>query len=104
MSQDVKRFVADHDRTYVVEQNRDGQMADLIRLEVANDQHKIRKVLHYTGLPCDARFITNAVLEMEATISAKEPLLLVRGGVPQRKTTPVTPMRGPATREARGED
>ncbi|HET7707295.1 MAG TPA: 2-oxoacid:acceptor oxidoreductase subunit alpha [Thermoanaerobaculia bacterium] len=104
MSQDVKRFVADHDRIYVVEQNRDGQMADLIRLEVANDQHKIRKVLHYTGLPCDARFITNAVLEMEATISAKEPLLLVRGGVPQRKTTPATPMRGPATREARGED
>ena len=29
------------------------------------DQRKIRKVLHYTGLPCDARSITNAVLQME---------------------------------------
>jgi hypothetical protein len=40
-------------------------MADLIRLEVANDQGKIRKILHYTGLPCDARFITSSVLQME---------------------------------------
>ena len=51
---------------YVVEQNRDVQMADLIRLEVANDQGKIRKILHYTGLPCDARFITQSVLHMES--------------------------------------
>ncbi|HEU4523328.1 MAG TPA: 2-oxoacid:acceptor oxidoreductase subunit alpha [Thermoanaerobaculia bacterium] len=81
MTEDVRQFVADHDRVYVVEQNRDGQMADLIRLEVGTDQHKIRKVLHYTGLPCDARFITNAVLEMESTATAPEPVLLVRGGI-----------------------
>ena len=63
---DLKDFVASHDRVYVVEQNRDGQMADLIRLEVANDQGKIRKILHYTGLPCDARYITESVLKMES--------------------------------------
>ena len=63
---ELRAFVARHDRVYVVEQNRDGQMADLIRLEVATDQHTLRKVLHYTGLPCDARFITNAVLQMES--------------------------------------
>src|SRR5207253_5992028 len=62
---DLKGFVADHDRVYVVEQNRDGQMADLIRLEVGDDQKKIRKILHYTGLPCDARSITNADLQLE---------------------------------------
>jgi 2-oxoglutarate ferredoxin oxidoreductase subunit alpha len=59
-------FIARHDRIYVVEQNRDGQMADLIRLAVGEDQRKIRKILHYIGLPCDARSISNAVLEMEA--------------------------------------
>ena len=74
----VKEFVAAHDRVYIVEQNRDGQMSDIIRLEVGKDQHKIRKVLHYSGLPIDARFITNAVQRMEATISYPEPLLLVR--------------------------
>lgn len=75
---DLKRFVAAHDRVYVVEQNRDGQMADMIRLEVGEDQRKLRKILHYTGLPCDARTITDAVLQMEASLSLPEPLLLVR--------------------------
>jgi 2-oxoglutarate ferredoxin oxidoreductase subunit alpha len=62
---EVHDFVAQHDRIYVVEQNRDGQMADLIRLAVGEDQRKIRKILHYIGLPCDARSISNAVLDME---------------------------------------
>jgi 2-oxoglutarate/2-oxoacid ferredoxin oxidoreductase subunit alpha len=62
---EVRQFVADHERIYVVEQNRDGQMADLIRLEVEEDQGKIRKVLHYDGLPIHARFITEALVTME---------------------------------------
>jgi 2-oxoglutarate/2-oxoacid ferredoxin oxidoreductase subunit alpha len=74
----LKEYVAAHDRVYVVEQNRDGQMADMIRIEVGKDQEKIRKILHYTGLPCDARTITDAVLQMEATATLAEPLLLVR--------------------------
>jgi 2-oxoglutarate ferredoxin oxidoreductase subunit alpha len=82
---ELKHFVAAHDRVYVVEQNRDGQMADMIRLEVGKDQEKIRKVLHYTGLPCDARTITDAVLQMEATIELAEPLLLVRAEAPMAK-------------------
>ncbi|MDP9362586.1 MAG: 2-oxoacid:acceptor oxidoreductase subunit alpha [Acidobacteriota bacterium] len=62
---DVKAFVESHDRVYVVEQNRDGQMGDLLRLEVGDIQNKLRKILHYTGLPCDARSITNSLLQME---------------------------------------
>ena len=53
-------------------------MADMIRLDVGEDQRKIRKILHYTGLPCDARTITDAVLQMESTVELPEPLLLVR--------------------------
>jgi 2-oxoglutarate ferredoxin oxidoreductase subunit alpha len=75
---ELKAFVAAHDRIYVVEQNRDGQMADMMRLELGEDQRKLRKILHYTGLPCDARTITDAVLQMESTVSLPEPLLLVR--------------------------
>jgi 2-oxoglutarate ferredoxin oxidoreductase subunit alpha len=74
----LKEFVATHDRIYVVEQNRDGQMADMIRLEVGEDQRKLRKILHYTGLPCDARTITDAVLKMESTALGDKPLLLIR--------------------------
>ena len=74
---ELRAFVGSHDRVYVVEQNRDGQMADLIRLEVEDDQSRIRKVLHYTGLPCDARFITDAVLKMESDLELRR----VAGGV-----------------------
>ncbi|HVT05097.1 MAG TPA: 2-oxoacid:acceptor oxidoreductase subunit alpha [Thermoanaerobaculia bacterium] len=64
---EVKAFIADHDHVYVVEQNRDGQMGDLLRLEAGEDQRKIRKVLHYDGLPIDARFISNAILAGEGS-------------------------------------
>jgi 2-oxoglutarate/2-oxoacid ferredoxin oxidoreductase subunit alpha len=80
---DVKSFIANHDHIYVVEQNRDGQMADLLRLEVGEDQKKIRKILHYTGLPCDARSVTNAVLKMEKDAGEK----VVRIGVDKRVAT-----------------
>jgi 2-oxoglutarate ferredoxin oxidoreductase subunit alpha len=85
-TEDVKEFVAKHDHVYVVEQNRDGQMADLIRLEVGDDQKKIRKILHYTGLPCDARSISNAVLQMENNGDEK----VVRAGVDKRVATQPT--------------
>ena len=63
---ELHEFIASHDHIYIVEQNRDGQMADLIRLAAGEDQRKIRKILHYTGLPCDARSVTNAVQQMES--------------------------------------
>jgi len=92
-----------HERVYVVEQNRDGQMGDIIKLEVGEDQRKIRKILHYTGLPCDARTITDAVLKMEATLEYPEPLLLVRAEPPTSARVPALP--GAAARpEARMED
>ncbi|RPI24642.1 MAG: 2-oxoacid:acceptor oxidoreductase subunit alpha [Acidobacteria bacterium] len=58
-------FVGTHKRVYVVEQNRDGQMADLIKLEVGDEAGKIRKVRHYKGIPVDARFVTDKIVEME---------------------------------------
>ena len=66
-----------------MEQNRDGQMGDLIRLEVGEDQKKIRKILHYSGLPCDARSITDAVLQMESNRDEK----VVRIGFDKRAAT-----------------
>jgi 2-oxoglutarate ferredoxin oxidoreductase subunit alpha len=80
---ELKAFVANHERIYIVEQNRDGQMGDLIRLEVGDDQKKIRKILHYTGLPCDARSITDAVLRMEGNRDEK----IIRVGIDKRVAT-----------------
>jgi 2-oxoglutarate ferredoxin oxidoreductase subunit alpha len=59
-------FFKKHDRVYVVEQNRDGQMASLIKLELPPELvGKVRSILHYNGLPVDARFVTDELIEAE---------------------------------------
>ena len=65
LSSALKDFVSACQRVYVVEQNRDGQMADLILLELGTEGAKIKKICHYTGLPLDARFVTEKVVSME---------------------------------------
>jgi 2-oxoglutarate ferredoxin oxidoreductase subunit alpha len=43
----------------VVEQNRDAQLASLLKLDLPADQAvKLRSILHYNGLPLDARTVT----------------------------------------------
>ena len=65
-NQDLHDFIKRHDRIYVVEQNRDGQMHQLIRLDVAADQvNKLRSVLHYNGLPIDARSVSEDIRKQE---------------------------------------
>jgi 2-oxoglutarate ferredoxin oxidoreductase subunit alpha len=66
-TQDVHDFIKNHDRVYVVEQNRDAQMFQLIKLDMAADQvTKLRSVVHYNGLPIDARSVTDAIVFQEA--------------------------------------
>jgi 2-oxoglutarate ferredoxin oxidoreductase subunit alpha len=62
----VGEFIGAHDRVYVVEQNRDAQMLSLLRMEYpAEVIGRLRSVLHYNGLPIDARSITDSVLAQE---------------------------------------
>ena len=56
---EIHDFVASHERVYVVEQNRDAQLLSLLKLDLPADQAvKLRSILHYNGLPIDARTIT----------------------------------------------
>ena len=56
---EIHDFVASHERVYVVEQNRDAQLASLLKLDLPADQAvKLRSILHYNGLPLDARTVT----------------------------------------------
>ena len=67
LSRAVDEFVAVHERVYVVEQNRDGQMYDLIRLQLAPDLvGRVRSIRHYDGQPIPAEVITRPLLELEA--------------------------------------
>jgi len=58
---DVAAFVAAHDRVYVVDQNRDGQMYDLLRLELGADALKLRSIRHYDGFPLDAETVIEGI-------------------------------------------
>jgi 2-oxoglutarate/2-oxoacid ferredoxin oxidoreductase subunit alpha len=60
-------FVEDHERVYVVEQNRDGQMYDQLRLQLpAELAGRLRSIRHYDGQPIPAEAITRPLLELEA--------------------------------------
>ena len=62
---DLARFIARYPRIYVVEQNRDAQMAGLMHHEYPAEAAKIRSVLHYDGMPIDARSISDELLKQE---------------------------------------
>lgn len=58
---EVVEFVNQCRVVYVAEQNRDGQLADILRLKVPGSASKIRKVNYYAGLPMAADPIVQAV-------------------------------------------
>jgi 2-oxoglutarate/2-oxoacid ferredoxin oxidoreductase subunit alpha len=59
-------FIDTCDRVYVVEQNRDGQMLSLIKMECNAAQFaKLRSIRHYVGLPIDGRSVTTELLKQE---------------------------------------
>jgi 2-oxoglutarate ferredoxin oxidoreductase subunit alpha len=61
---EIHDFVAQHQRVYVVEQNRDAQLESLLKLDLpAEEVVKLRSILHYNGLPLDAQ----SVVEVFAT-------------------------------------
>jgi 2-oxoglutarate ferredoxin oxidoreductase subunit alpha len=70
-SQDVEAFIARYPRIYLVEQNRDAQMKMLLRVELpAAATNHVRSVLHYNGLPIDARSLTDDILVQEGRKAA----------------------------------
>jgi 2-oxoglutarate ferredoxin oxidoreductase subunit alpha len=63
---EVEDFVASHDRVYVIEQNRDGQMLSLLKLDLPPQEiTRLRSIRHYNGLPIDARSITDEFILQE---------------------------------------
>jgi 2-oxoglutarate/2-oxoacid ferredoxin oxidoreductase subunit alpha len=62
----VHDFVAQHERVYLVEQNRDAQMLSLLKLDVRPELVvRLRSIAHIHGLPLDARSVTDEIMTME---------------------------------------
>jgi 2-oxoglutarate/2-oxoacid ferredoxin oxidoreductase subunit alpha len=65
-SREVHAFVERHERVYVVEQNRDAQLATLLRGDLSPElTTRVRPVARITGLPIDARSVTDPIAMME---------------------------------------
>jgi 2-oxoglutarate ferredoxin oxidoreductase subunit alpha len=65
-TREVHEFIEQHDHVYVVEQNRDAQMLSLLKLDLKPELiGHLRSIAHITGLPLDARSITDELTSME---------------------------------------
>jgi 2-oxoglutarate/2-oxoacid ferredoxin oxidoreductase subunit alpha len=65
-TREVHEFIEQHEHVYLVEQNRDAQMLSLLKLDLKPELiGRVRSIAHITGLPLDARSITDELTSME---------------------------------------
>ncbi len=66
-TQDVEDFIREHDRVYVVELNRDGQLRQLLLVNMPEELAvKLVKVAHTDGMPLSASWVKQAIAAHEA--------------------------------------
>ena len=63
---EVTEFIYNHERSYVVEMNRDGQLHQLLSLEYAPVCAKLTSVAHLDGLSMTAQFVEDRINQGEA--------------------------------------
>lgn len=68
--QSLDEFVHEHELVFVIEQNRDGQMRQLIMNECQIAPDKLTSILSYSGTPITARMIANQIRKALNTKSA----------------------------------
>lgn len=64
---EVKEFLAAHEKNYVVELNRDGQMYDLLLIDNPEFATRLVSLAHIDGLPLTAKWVVDQFLAKEAT-------------------------------------
>ena len=62
----VRQFLEQHERVFVVEQNRDAQLKTLLLAETQYPATRMQSVLHYGGLPMDHRCVMDALEQYAA--------------------------------------
>lgn len=63
---EVKEFIKAHEKNYVVEVNRDGQIHQILQLEYPEQADTFVSIAHCDGLPLSARWIKQAIELKEA--------------------------------------
>lgn len=60
---EVKKFIDEHERVFVIEQNRDAQLKSLIVNELGANPSKLTSILNYDGFPITADIIRQLIFE-----------------------------------------
>lgn len=71
LTSEVREFLAEHDTIYLVEQNRDAQMATVIKDEFPELGAKITSVLVYNGLPVTAGEVVRQIFDASQSAELK---------------------------------
>jgi len=66
----VKAFFDRHERTYVIEQNRDAQLRALLAIELGIPRDAMHSILDYGGMPLTAKVVVDAVSSSVAGVTA----------------------------------
>ena len=61
--EEVQDFLDNHERIFVVEQNRDAQLKSLLSLEANVIKDQLISILHYNGVPLDSPSVFTAIYE-----------------------------------------
>jgi 2-oxoglutarate ferredoxin oxidoreductase subunit alpha len=61
----VREFVENHDRVYVIEMNRDGQLHAILQTELPDLATKLTSIAYLDGMPLTARWIVAAIEDKE---------------------------------------
>lgn len=65
LSEDIRMFISQHENIYIIEQNRDGQLSQIVREEWPEVYPKLHSVLQYDGMPITPEFIFKQIIHME---------------------------------------
>ncbi|MEZ4591267.1 MAG: 2-oxoacid:acceptor oxidoreductase subunit alpha [Chloroflexota bacterium] len=65
VNESVAEFVAQHDRVYVIELNRDGQVHNILQTEMPELATKLISLAHLDGMPLTARWVVEAIMDNE---------------------------------------
>jgi 2-oxoglutarate ferredoxin oxidoreductase subunit alpha len=68
---EIAEFCAAHSKVFVVEQNRDAQLTQMLVNEARVNPANLMPVLHYDGTPITARFITREVSERVSRLNVR---------------------------------
>lgn len=69
--QSVEDFIASHEQVFVIEQNRDAQLMNLLVAETAATKASLTSIKYYAGQPLGYRFVHKALTDEIAVLSSQ---------------------------------